>query len=139
MAKVRSGFVSNSSSSSFICVVCGNEASGWDICLSEADMVECVKGHVFCSGHLLEKEKEEATANELDEENEDTDCDEDYDDDDDQVAAERCPICQFKSLSTEDGLSYLLKKHNLTEKICLEQMKQEFSNYEKFTRYLEAK
>jgi DNA-directed RNA polymerase subunit RPC12/RpoP len=139
MSKVRVGFVSNSSSSSFICLVCGNEASGWDLCLSEAEMVECENGHTFCNSHLLKKEKEEATTNELDEEIEDTDCDEDYDDIEDDVPTERCPICQFKSLSTEDGLSYLLKKHNLTEKICLEQIKQEFSNYEKFTKYLGEK
>lgn len=44
--KTRSGFVSNSSSSSYICEVCNNTESGWDLCLSEAEMFECENGHV---------------------------------------------------------------------------------------------
>lgn len=31
MVKFRNGFVSNSSSSSFICEICGEEESGYDI------------------------------------------------------------------------------------------------------------
>jgi len=38
--KIRQGFVSNSSSSSFTCDVCGEEVSGYDVCLSEAEMSE---------------------------------------------------------------------------------------------------
>lgn len=46
--KIRNGFVSNSSSSSFTCDVCGETYSGWDACLSEAEMYECENGHTFC-------------------------------------------------------------------------------------------
>ncbi len=49
--KLRQGFVSNSSSSSYTCEVCGNTESGWDISLSEIDMIECKKGHYICEGH----------------------------------------------------------------------------------------
>lgn len=45
--KVRTGFVSNSSSSSFICDLTGNTEGGWDASLSDFEMVECAKGHVF--------------------------------------------------------------------------------------------
>lgn len=48
--KIRNGFVSNSSSSSFTCAVCGDEHSGWDLCLSECEMYECVNGHTFHEG-----------------------------------------------------------------------------------------
>ena len=51
--KIRNGFVSNSSSSSFICEVCGQDASGWDMSLSDAEMYECENGHVFCEDHAL--------------------------------------------------------------------------------------
>ena len=51
--KIRNGFVSNSSSSSFICEVCGQDASGYDMCLSDAEMYECVNGHIFCESHAL--------------------------------------------------------------------------------------
>jgi hypothetical protein len=49
--KVRSGFVSNSSSSSFICDACGENVSGWDMGLSEAEMRECEGGHTYCISH----------------------------------------------------------------------------------------
>jgi len=51
--KIRKGFVSNSSSSSFICDVCGQDASGWDMSLSEAEMYECENGHIFCEEHAI--------------------------------------------------------------------------------------
>jgi hypothetical protein len=50
--KIRTGFVSNSSSSSFICNVCGENVSGYDMMLSEAEMYECGNGHIFCEGHV---------------------------------------------------------------------------------------
>jgi len=49
--KIRKGFVSNSSSSSFICDVCGQDASGYDMSLSDAEMYECENGHIFCEDH----------------------------------------------------------------------------------------
>ena len=50
--KIRKGFVSNSSSSSYVCDVCGTAESGWDIGLSEAEMTECATGHIFCDSHM---------------------------------------------------------------------------------------
>lgn len=50
---VRLGFVSNSSSSSYTCTVCGNTESGWDLGLTDAYMFECEKGHVCCDDHRL--------------------------------------------------------------------------------------
>ena len=51
--KYRKSFVTNSSSSSYICDICGRVESGWDIGLDEADMFECVNGHVFCCDEAL--------------------------------------------------------------------------------------
>ena len=45
--KIRRGFVSNSSSSSFICEISGEISSGWDMTLRETEMMECEKGHIF--------------------------------------------------------------------------------------------
>ena len=56
--KVRTGFVSNSSSSSFICDVCGEEAIGRDISLQDAEMFECENNHYVCNSHRLEVDKE---------------------------------------------------------------------------------
>lgn len=52
MAKIRNGFVSNSSSSSFICDFCGYDESGFDLCLSDVNMSQCEKGHTFCNDHV---------------------------------------------------------------------------------------
>ena len=57
--KLRKGFVSNSSSSSFVCDVCGYTESGWDMSLEEAEMYECENGHTFCEGHIIEPTKEQ--------------------------------------------------------------------------------
>lgn len=45
--KVRKGFVSNSSSSSFICDLTGADVSGKDLSLNECDMVQCINNHIF--------------------------------------------------------------------------------------------
>ena len=53
--KTRAGFVSNSSSSSFICQVCGDVESGYDWSEADAGMRHCQKGHSF---HLAHCEKD---------------------------------------------------------------------------------
>ena len=52
--KYRKSFVTNSSSSSYICDFCGEVQSGWDMCLSDAGMFECVNGHTLCEYHCTE-------------------------------------------------------------------------------------
>lgn len=51
--KKRSGFVANSSSSSYICDVCGETKAGMDMSLSDAYMLQCVNGHIFCEDHAI--------------------------------------------------------------------------------------
>ena len=51
--KIRTGFVSNSSSSSFTCDFCRNDVSGWDLSLEEAEMSCCENGHTVCDDHLV--------------------------------------------------------------------------------------
>ena len=45
--KTRLSLVSNSSTSSFICDVCGAVESGQDACLSDVGMIRCENGHDF--------------------------------------------------------------------------------------------
>ena len=52
--KFRKDFVTNSSSSSYVCEICGRTESGWDLGLSECEMMECVNGHIFCCSEALE-------------------------------------------------------------------------------------
>ena len=46
--KVRVGYVSNSSSSSFVCNVCGRLESGYDCSPSDFEMYELDCGHTVC-------------------------------------------------------------------------------------------
>ena len=52
--KIRSTFVSNSSSSSYVCVICGHEESGWDLSMSEAEMISAAGNNsvYYCTDHL---------------------------------------------------------------------------------------
>lgn len=54
MSKFRSSFVTNSSSSSFICEVCNHIECEMDLSMSDAGFVRCVNGHEFCEDHKLE-------------------------------------------------------------------------------------
>lgn len=57
--KFRKDFVTNSSSSSYVCELCGRVESGFDISLSDAGMVECVNGHTFCADEQLQRPSKE--------------------------------------------------------------------------------
>ena len=48
--KIRNGFVSNSSGSSFVCDICGDERQGYE--LVDIRMVECENGCIICDDHL---------------------------------------------------------------------------------------
>jgi hypothetical protein len=162
--KTRKYFVSNSSSSSFVCEICGEERSGMDMCLSDADMVECQNGHTICEEHVLNREeKPEPTVEEArtkykawcKEENwrkgylDDLELDDDefmavYEDfindyeSDNGISEESCPICQFKISTTGDAASYLLKQLGMTKEQFAEKLKNEFGDYKKFKEYLKG-
>lgn len=90
--KYRNGFISNSSSSSFICNFCGREESGYDLGLSDAEMCECENGHIFCESEILKLPNE--TYN-IDDYNH-------YDDRYD-VPERFCPVCnRAKEMSKDD-------------------------------------
>lgn len=112
--KVRANYVPNSSSSSFVCEVCGDAEGGYGMSLSDASMFECENGHVFCRHHAVEEPQ--VTGNnqlinvlgeELDE------CSEDDFDDPGCVPAHRCPICTLRHIPDGLALEYLIKWYGL--------------------------
>ena len=146
--KFRRDFVTNSSSSSYICEICGRNESGWDLCLSDCEMMECVNGHVFCCEEALEiPDKKEMlkiimengfnrgwdsnigdyvdyTEEQLAEIDEDilfSDfCSEGghY-----EVPEEVCPICQFIEYSEYDLSEYLLKEYKIPRETVFAEVK----------------
>ena len=137
--KFRKDFVTNSSSSSFICEICGRVESVWDMGLSEVGMYECVNGHTFCEDEALDipdkkelikmilenewntdkwdsniREYRDYMEEELNELEEDdlfyNFCSESYY----GVPECVCPICNFIEYSEYDLSAYLLKEYRIS-------------------------
>ena len=115
--KVRTGFVSNSSSSSFICSVCGHTESGWDMSIDEANMCECVNNHVLCTDHIPDLIDTPAY----------------------ELPAEHCPCCKFAYLDKDDMTTYLLKINNTTREELAKKIRETFSSFDDFDKWLKEK
>ena len=164
--KFRKSFVTNSSSSSFVCDYCGEDVSGWDLGLKEAQMFECEHGHVFCENHAVkainEKEMLISLLNTYIERSGDSsyadmaresldailkgsiselDYEELLDDYDYRydIPSEYCPICQFKRVTNEDMLEYIFRQYNFNRNDLVEEIKQQFSSYKEFNAFKKEK
>lgn len=148
--KFRTDYVTNSSSSSYVCEICGRTVSGWDMGLSECEMMECVNGHVFCCDEALEKPTKKEMIkmiieNEWNKERWDSQirghrdfseeeltimdeddlfekfCSDGYNYD---VPECMCPICQFIEYSEYDLSAYLLKEYGVSRDEVFAEVKQ---------------
>lgn len=107
--KIRKGFVSNSSSSSFVCEICSASETGRDCSPRDLGFVGCENGHIFCECHLI---------NDIVIIEDDEDCDLE-----DQVCQERCPICCYLEISYSDIARYYLKTTEYTKDEVFEEIK----------------
>ena len=128
--KIRKCFVSNSSSSSFTCDYCNHTESGWDLCLSEAEMVECTRGHTFCEEHLPKEIIEVLN----DEEQEDW-----YEDWRYELKPEHCPMCNFTIIEDDVMLRYFLWNNDITREEVVKIMREKFGNYDTFLQHVGEK
>jgi hypothetical protein len=165
--KTRTGFVSNSSSSSFVCDVCGREESGMDMCLSDAQMTRCKKyDHTFCESEAVKSADELTVAEKrqyltdsvsgrtwlkpdvlavelakisaMTDEEVNKEVTEDSIDSYELPSA-MCPVCCMTVLTDNDALNYLYKLNNLDSKKLLEALKSAFpSGYDDFQKYLKG-
>lgn len=148
--KFRKDFVTNSSSSSYVCEICGRTESGWDMGLSECEMMECVNGHTFCCDEALEKPTKKdlikiILENKWNENVWDRSIqnDRDYSEDEllemeedilfDKFCSEdgyyevpefMCPICNFIEYSEYDLSAYLLKEYGVSRDEVFAEVKQ---------------
>jgi len=150
--KIRLGFVSNSSSSSFTCVICKEDVSGMDLGIDEAGMCECVNGHIFCQDHLTkqftthdkrqlvmkkmtDEEKEEVHA--MNDEEFEEKWEENYKYEYEYNVPEAvCPICQFNEVCEVEGFYYLLVLNNMSVKSFLSEIKTTFKDYKGLKKYI---
>ena len=148
--KFRKDFVTNSSSSSYVCEICGRDETGYDLSLCDCDMYECVNGHVFCCDEALEKPTKKEMLqmileNEWNKEKWDREIrshrdfleEELADMDEDDLFEEfcsdgynygvpecMCPICQFIEYSEYDLSAYLLKQYGVSREEVFAEVKQ---------------
>lgn len=150
--KIRKGFVSNSSSSSFVCSVCGDTQEGFGLSMSDIDYYECINGHVLCSDDVLIDLEE-------------NDIDDRY-----EMEEKYCPICQFiepdyyfvgkylgkkysitrdevfasvksqnkrrKKLYDNEYVAYIIAKFNLNQQDIMNELKSKYNSFGDFRRFV---
>lgn len=129
--KIRNGFVSNSSSSSFTCEICGRVETGYDANASEFEFVECENNHLFCDEELIGEAKSLLSIYEDTHDEDDENYDDGYQEIEDMTyngcsvyPESACPICQFEVSSKPDIKNYLMKKYSVTVDEVFAEVKQ---------------
>lgn len=103
--KIRKSFVANSSSSSFVCEICGETRVSWDD-VETVGMVRCVNEHIICDEHRLNDDSEDSP-------------------DWGHCASESsCPICQFQTYSQPELKNYLIETRGVDPAVVFAEIKQ---------------
>ena len=152
--KIRRGFVSNSSSTAFVCDVCDNVESGMDVGIEEMNMAECKNGHCFCQGHTRQLTNEELIAwyfeqntTLTEEEKKDVLANPEniYDTISETSGVGEllyaypehlCPICNMENFLDSELLRFLMIESKTDMNTLTNMIKERFKNYESFKRYL---
>lgn len=140
--KIRTGFVSNSSSSSFVCGSCGEAYEGWDGDYGGISEYWCENSHSLCSecfslddvprerlkrfwnSHSHEYEEEARQMIE-----EDIESLFDYIADDMyEFPEEICPLCNLDSISDRDLMYYLEGKVKMNRNQIEQEIRDKFSS-----------
>jgi hypothetical protein len=132
--KYRKDFVTNSSSSSFVCDICGCSESGYDMSMSEAGMYECVNGHTICESEILLEVDYKEVIQSLLREGETFDFDNISNDELEDIAMNEfeyrynvpekyCPICMMIQYSEYDMARYLQIISNITKESVFQEVK----------------
>lgn len=124
--KIRMGFVSNSSSSSFICCVSGEIETGMDIGLDDVEMVECKNEHTFYNEYLVEPLPE--NCDEIDE----------YEENPYNIPKKHCPICTMKNFVPEELLAYVIKISGRNVEEIKTEIRNNMKTYDDFKGFIDG-
>jgi len=138
--KIRQGFVSNSSTSSFVCAACGGLEAGRDMCINDFEMFCCENHHYIhesCAGWPNLEPPEEYVRSYMEKYHSGDNITEEqladlkyeylY-----EIPHMLCPVCNFKKLSAKDELAYYRYKLGTTKEKTLEEISKEFVHYKDF-------
>ena len=120
--KTRTGLVSNSSTSSFICDVCNRVEAGMDLSISDAEMIEfypcCHIVHINCLSEDLRKKifEDEGSSSEKDNKN--------------------CPFCNFEKLCNDDFIRFLEMKTPDIRNVVMNEIKTTYITHANFCEAL---
>ena len=142
--KYRRDFVTNSSSSSYVCEICGRTESGFDLGLNDVEMFRCVNDHVACTEHMVDVSKEDMIKELVD-----CECYEYTREQLENMSADElrsvfniyempeifCPICQFVEYSESDMADYLLKEYKVPRSEAFEDIKKANKRRKKLYNY----
>lgn len=142
--KKRNGFVSNSSTSSFICQICGETDVIYDDgCEEDSIYISCEKGHNFCASHLFEGAGMHKVVKDIPEEHIISEEEEDYTKEKyaGHLKKEYCPICNFKCVALEDKEKFFDLVYNIkTNEDFVNLLKRNgISSYDKFKMALKER
>lgn len=156
--KYRIGFVTNSSSSSFICDVCGKVESGYDASLREFGMFQCECGAIYCEEHKIKKITKQHKINYIKSHNEASkfipfnktsdeaidkllfdlglDLENEtlygYEFDECEYPSIYCPFCNMQEMYDQDIIRYLLKNSTETVTSIKKEIRKKYHSYEEF-------
>ena len=129
--KIRTGFVSNSSSSSFMCEITGEEHIGYDADLYDFELVSCKNGHTFSEEYVIGGFP--ITPLDEDLENKNFDPNERY-----EMPVKYCPICQMKAITKDMMYSYCIAVFGGEENVS-KSIKNMFKTYDEYINFINVR
>jgi len=165
--KIRNGFVSNSSSSSFICEITGEEFEIFDYVFRDSPLCKCTNEHIFKREYLIpiklvelaypDRDMMLKQLNKVIDSKKECEllkylCLEDLKKRYEQmglcnsinesstncIREDQCPICQLVHINDRDILDFVYKVYR-SKPALIKEIKQRFFNYKNFKKFLGEK